>query len=113
MNGVFDPGLQAERTALAWQRTALGLAAGSVGLGRLLLPVFGTSSYLITAAGIALCLWLWVHAEQRYRAVNRALLSKPQGALPSFALLALLCAGLCLLCGLAALFFALSRLAAR
>ena len=107
---LFDPGLQPERTALAWQRTGLALSAGSVALGRLLLPVLGISSYLISALGIGLCLWLWVHAEGRYRAVNKALLSTPQAALPGFGKLALLCALLCLLCGLAALGFSLSRI---
>ncbi|GEK16583.1 DUF202 domain-containing protein [Cellulomonas persica] len=45
-------GLALERTRLAWRRTALGLAAGSVAAGRLLQDVVGPASWLVAAAGL-------------------------------------------------------------
>ncbi|WP_273651868.1 DUF202 domain-containing protein [Cellulomonas fimi] len=49
---VEDVGLAAERTRLAWRRTALGLAAGGVAAGRLLQDVVGPVSWLLAVAGL-------------------------------------------------------------
>jgi len=48
-----DTGLALERTRLAWRRTALGLAAGSVAAGRLLQELVGPVSWLVTLLGLA------------------------------------------------------------
>ncbi len=59
-----DAGLQAERTAMAWQRTALGVA----GVSALLLH--GTGDRLVSAApglfGLAMATALLVLSELRY-----------------------------------------------
>ena len=60
-----DDGLANERTALAWQRTALSLVAGAAVLGRL---TFGQLGWLaIAMLGLAIVLCLWVFAESRWR----------------------------------------------
>ncbi|WP_394939302.1 DUF202 domain-containing protein [Psychromicrobium sp. YIM B11713] len=106
---LFDPGLQPERTVLAWQRTALTLSVGAVAIGRVLLPVIGIASYALTFLGLVIVSLLWTEAGRRYRALNHALLSPVPAAPPGLGRLALLCASACLLLGLSALAFLLSR----
>jgi uncharacterized membrane protein YidH (DUF202 family) len=67
---VFDPGAQNERTALAWQRTALSLMAGSAVLGRLTYDRLG----LLSLAGvlIAFVLSCWVFWDSRGRYAHSA-----------------------------------------
>jgi uncharacterized membrane protein YidH (DUF202 family) len=83
---LFDPGLQPERTALAWRRTALSLAAGAVVSFRLLPPVLGLWSIGVGIAGLLLSAATWVLAGRRARDVQRALLNSsgplPGGGLP-------------------------------
>ena len=71
---VFDPGLQPERTSLAWRRTALSLVAGSLAGARLLAPQLGPPALALGAAGAALGAWVWVAAGRRGRRVSRELL---------------------------------------
>lgn len=52
--GPSAPGLQAERTELAWQRTSLALATGSLLAGRLLAPGLGGWAWLAAGTGIGL-----------------------------------------------------------
>ena len=68
----FDPGLQPERTALAWRRAALSLAVGSLAAGRVLETVFD-GAWLIAAAGTALGFGLLLAARRRAALVDRAL----------------------------------------
>jgi putative membrane protein len=83
---LFDPGLQPERTALAWRRTALTLAVGAVVSFRLLPPVLGLWSIALGAAGVVLSAATWILAGRRARRVQVALLRSsgplPGGGLP-------------------------------
>jgi uncharacterized membrane protein YidH (DUF202 family) len=97
---LFDPGLQPERTALAWRRTALSLAVGAVVSFRLLPPVFGVWSIGVGVAGLLLSAATWILAGRRARRVQATLLSSsgalPGGGLPL--LVALIVTGSAVLC---------------
>ena len=70
---VVDLGMQAERTALAWRRTALGVGVGGVVALRLAAPALGPVVALAAVSGgvlAALAFWL---AGRRYRAVQTSL----------------------------------------
>jgi len=56
----FDPGLQPERTALAWRRAGLSLGVGSLAAGRLLEPVVHDAWVLGGAVGVLVYTDLWV-----------------------------------------------------
>ncbi|HEY0187241.1 MAG TPA: DUF202 domain-containing protein [Cellulomonas sp.] len=65
MSGVqAPPGVQPERTALAWQRTGLALVVGSLGGARLLEPATGPAVWLLAVAG-ALAAGLLIRAGRR------------------------------------------------
>ncbi|MCO7218453.1 DUF202 domain-containing protein [Klenkia sp. PcliD-1-E] len=70
---VFDVGLQAERTALAWRRTTLALALGAVTVGRLATPVFGVWGLALAAVGLLQALLVAGAAARRYRATHHSL----------------------------------------
>lgn len=83
---TFDPGLQPERTALSWSRTALSVVVGGF-VGMRVLPG------LIGAAGVALGLavvvagaWLGLVSHWRTQRGTRVLLSG-RGQLPDGGLL--------------------------
>jgi putative membrane protein len=59
------PGLQAERTALAWQRTAAGLLLGAVVVGRLTAGPLGRTALVATGAVVVLAGWLVVAGARR------------------------------------------------
>jgi uncharacterized membrane protein YidH (DUF202 family) len=70
---VVDLGMQAERTALAWRRTALGVGVGGVVALRVAAPALGPVVALAAVSGgvlAALAFWL---AGRRYRAVQTSL----------------------------------------
>ncbi|WP_432546256.1 DUF202 domain-containing protein [Kineococcus sp. SYSU DK004] len=71
---VFDPGLQPERTALAWRRTALGVLVGSLVLARLLAPVLGGAALAVALTGAAAGTWLLVASGRRSAHQVRVLL---------------------------------------
>ncbi|TWX38769.1 DUF202 domain-containing protein [Frigoribacterium sp. ACAM 257] len=74
-DGPWDPGLQPERTALAWRRTGLALTVGSlIGL-RVLPPLLGPAAYLLAGLGVVASLAVLAAAHRRYRRVHRLLLA--------------------------------------
>ncbi|KJL31370.1 YidH family protein [Microbacterium azadirachtae] len=105
---VFDPGLQPERTALAWRRTALALAGGSVVIMRILPSVIGGAALALGFAGLALALIVLVGSHRRYRRQHRALTSTEPVVLRSGWPVAAL-TGATLLVGVLCLLFVLSR----
>jgi uncharacterized membrane protein YidH (DUF202 family) len=83
-----DPGLQPERTELAWRRTVLSVLVGGLLSLRLLPPALGAWAFAACLAGLALTAVLWVLAQQRAAQVHEALLH--DRALPGGAPLLLL-----------------------
>lgn len=108
MSGLFDTGLQPERTELAWRRTCLAFGIGSLIAMRLVPAAFGDAWWtLLGAAGLAVSGILWLYARCRYRVINERLhrdgdRARMPSAAPLFALLcivlatALLCLGVVL-----------------
>jgi putative membrane protein len=105
---VFDHGLQPERTALAWRRTALALAGGSVVIMRILPSVIGGAALVLGFAGLGLSLVVLVGSHRRYRRQHRALTSTEPGVLRSGWPVAALTAATLLL-GVLCLLFVLLR----
>ena len=65
--GFFrDPGLQNERTALAWQRTALSLVAASAIMARLTWEAANVLPTALLAVAAALSLWVFLESRWRY-----------------------------------------------
>jgi uncharacterized membrane protein YidH (DUF202 family) len=86
---LFDPGLQPERTELAWRRTALAIAVGSLVAMRLLPDVFQDPLWVIPGVvGLVLSSGLWVGARGRYAAYNRALEAGDLASIPDGRLIA-------------------------
>lgn len=84
----FDPGLQPERTALAWRRTALTFALSPLLAARLLAPQFGLLAAGAALFGLALGTFVGVTSWVRYRALYNSLTTEPVGhRLPGSALL--------------------------
>lgn len=100
----FDPGLQPERTALAWRRTALAVAVGALITVRILPELLGTWAIVPAGAGLILALLILVATHHRYRAHHNLLTSAdtdhiplPDGALPALVAVTVLGGGaLCL-----------------
>ena len=86
-----DPGLQPERTALAWSRTGLAVVAGSLLGGRLLAPHVGVAGLVLGAVGVALGVALLLAAPARER--RHARREVPGQLRPGGGLLALVAAG--------------------
>jgi len=75
VDGPWDPGLQPERTALAWRRTGLALTVGSlIGL-RVLPELLGPAAYALAGLGVAASLAVLWAAHRRYRTVHRLLVA--------------------------------------
>jgi uncharacterized membrane protein YidH (DUF202 family) len=73
-NRLFDPGLQPERTALAWRRTGLAVAVGAVAGARLLAPALGAAAVAVAVFGLALAALFLFGATRRARRAQDALL---------------------------------------
>ncbi len=82
-----DGGLQPERTALAWRRTALALAVGALVSVRVLPAVLGDWTIATGLAGVLAAVGLWTAARRRAGAVDAAFRSS-EDVLPGGALLA-------------------------
>lgn len=81
----FDVGLQPERTALSWRRTALALTVGPLVVARLLAPALGGWAVVLAALGTACGLGLLVAGVARYRRVHEVLTGRPAaGRRPGF-----------------------------
>lgn len=71
---LFDPGLQAERTELAWRRTSLALGVGSLVALRLLPAAFGSLWWILPGiAGLVAATAMWLHSRRRMNVVQRRL----------------------------------------
>jgi len=84
--GPFDPGLQPERTELAWRRTALAIAIGSLVSLRvfplLLPPAFTAWGFVPGAVGLVAACALWFAARRRQLRMTAWLHSTLPGATP-------------------------------
>jgi hypothetical protein len=90
MSGLlFDPGLQPERTELAWRRTILSIAVGAIVALRILPSTLGRWSIGAGVTGLALTAALWLLARRRSSLTKRALL-RCDRPLPGAALLFIL-----------------------
>ncbi len=92
---LFDPGLQPERTELAWRRTALAIGVASLLALRVLpatTPRPELAALLLTPGilGLVFAVVLWIRADARHRRITRALLDSRPEALPGAGLLLLL-----------------------
>lgn len=79
-DGPWDQGLQPERTALAWRRTGLALAVGSLIGMRVLPPLLGPAAYVLAGLGVVASLAVLAAAHRRYRRVHRLLLAAARDA---------------------------------
>ena len=85
MNG--DASASNERTALAWQRTALALIAGSAVLTRLTFERLGPLALVSVGVAAPLGLWLFFESRRRYRHdAGLAVRTRTRGAAAPFAL---------------------------
>lgn len=71
MSALVDPGLQPERTLLAWRRTCLALAIGVALTTRYLLELEAAFALLAGAIGLAGVVSAYLASAGRYRRVRR------------------------------------------
>lgn len=62
----LDPRVANERTALAWQRTALGVLAAAAIVARYTFDEIGLRALVSVLAALPLALWLLVESRARY-----------------------------------------------
>ncbi|GAA4196391.1 hypothetical protein GCM10022219_22980 [Microbacterium oryzae] len=70
---VFDPGLQPERTLLAWRRTCLSFGLGSLVAMRFTAEVAGIFAVLVGLIGVGLAVAAYFAAAVGYQRANRSL----------------------------------------
>jgi hypothetical protein len=71
---LFDPGLQPERTALAWRRTGLAVAVGAIAGARVLVPTLGAGAIVVGLLGLGLATLLVLGSTRRARRAQACLL---------------------------------------
>lgn len=71
--GVFDPGLQPERTLLAWRRTCLSFGVGSVVAMRYMSEELGIWAVLLGLVGLALAATAYAVTSIGYSHEDRTL----------------------------------------
>ncbi|WP_172385538.1 DUF202 domain-containing protein [Streptomyces sp. MNP-20] len=99
---VRDPGLQPERTRLAWRRTTLTCTVVAVLAARTALH-HGPSAAGVAACALTLLLWLGFLAVA-HRRITELAVARPRALDARAATAAALCAGALALCALVALF---------
>lgn len=85
MQTPYDPGLQNERTSLAWTRTGLALLVAVLLASRITLGELGVVTIIFTIFTLPLAVGVLVSAGRRYRIAHRALESAaplPDARLP-------------------------------
>lgn len=82
---VADPGLQSERTYLAWQRTGLAFAAVGTLLGHAAIPLHHLLAYLPGVLGLAAGAAILLRALLRYRSIEAAARGRRDAASPGLA----------------------------
>jgi uncharacterized membrane protein YidH (DUF202 family) len=80
VSAVFDEGLQLERTALAWRRTAAAILVGSLIAVRVVPSVFGLWSIALGVGGLMLGAVLLIRIDRRYRRLDRLLRTEGDAA---------------------------------
>ena len=92
MDGPWDPGLQNERTGLAWQRTVLSGLTCSLLISRLLAELSITLAVVIGLAALSCTAGLGAVGILRFRQMGRALHNDRPigGAMPQLLITALL-----------------------
>ncbi|MER6619046.1 DUF202 domain-containing protein [Streptomyces sp. NPDC000931] len=93
-----DPGLQPERTRLAWRRTTLSATVAAVLAVKTALAGGGSAAGLVACALCCVC-WLgflWI-AHRRIRGL--AAVSVPEALVPPYAAVAVLCTVAMAVCG--------------
>src|SRR5687768_11787589 len=80
-----DPGSSAERTALAWQRSALALLVGAAITMRLSLDRLGAVAFVSPALVAPLACWVLLESRGRYahRCGRRIRREAPDGRAPA------------------------------
>lgn len=83
---LFDPGLQPERTELAWRRTALSIAIGALVSLRVFPPLLPPGAevwgFLPGATGLLASTLLWIGARRRQLRISAVLTGARPGAAP-------------------------------
>ncbi|MFC8801154.1 DUF202 domain-containing protein [Promicromonospora sp. NPDC057138] len=72
-DGVYDPGLQTERTLLAWRRTCLAFGVASLVVMRFTVEAAGVVAVFAGVVGAGLAVAAYVAAAIGYRRANTAL----------------------------------------
>ncbi len=111
MSGLFDVGLQPERTALAWRRTGLALLGGSLVAGRILPEVLGAWTVALGLIGEIVASLLLVTIGWRYRTHYRHLSAGSQTPAVTDGRLIAATAFFCVAAGFVSLVLVLSRVA--